>query len=103
MRSKFESRRAGKCHFMRFPWSRNARLPTSIKDVSELEATNDPRGGLQSEEYRQADPRDLVEEGGTVMAGPGGAPQDGDSVEARHRHNVRWRRRHWYRRERQTG
>jgi hypothetical protein len=88
---------------MRFPWSRNARLPTSVKDVSELEAENDPRGGLQSEEYRHADPRDLVEEGGTVMAGPGGAPQDGESVESRHRHNVRWRRRHWYRRERPAG
>ena len=87
---------------MRFPWSRNARLPTSVKDVSELEeeARDDPRGGLQSEEYRHADPRDLVEEGGTVMAGPGGAPQDGESVEERHRHNVRWRRKHWYRRER---
>lgn len=34
------------------------------------------------------------------MAGPGGASQDGDSVEARHRHNAGWRRKHWYRRQR---
>jgi hypothetical protein len=25
----------------------------------------------------------VVEEGGTVMSGPGGAPQEGESVEAR--------------------
>lgn len=49
---------------MRFPWFCNARLPTSVGDVGELEAVDDPRGGLQSEEYRHADPRDLVEEGG---------------------------------------
>jgi hypothetical protein len=43
----------------------------------------DPRGGLQSEKYRKADPRELVEEGDTVMSGPGGAPQEGESVEER--------------------
>ena len=43
----------------------------------------DPRGGLQSDEYRQADPRELVEEEGVVMSGPGGAPQEGESVEER--------------------
>jgi hypothetical protein len=32
---------------------------------------------MQSDEYRHADPRELVEEGGTTMAGPGGAPQEG--------------------------
>lgn len=87
---------------MRWPWSRNARLPTSVKDVSELEAENDPRGGLQSESYRRADPRDLVESGGTVMAGPGGAPQEAETVESRHRWNVAWRRKHWYRRRREA-
>jgi len=31
----------------------------------------------RSEEYRTADPRDVVEtEDGTLMAGPGGTPQD---------------------------
>ncbi|HEV2903147.1 MAG TPA: hypothetical protein VGW30_07775 [Gaiellaceae bacterium] len=29
---------------------------------------DDPRGGMQSDEYRHADPRDVVEEGGTTMA-----------------------------------
>ena len=52
-------------------------------DPHALEREGDPRGGVQSEEYRHADPRDLVEEGGTVMAGPGGAPQEGESVEER--------------------
>ncbi len=45
--------------------------------------SDDPRGGTQSDEYRHADPRDLVEEGGTTMAGPGGAPQEGLSPEER--------------------
>jgi hypothetical protein len=36
----------------------------------------DPRGGLQTREYRTADPRDLVEQEGRVMGGPGGAPQE---------------------------
>ena len=43
----------------------------------------DPRGGLQSGEYRTADPREVVEEDGTVMSGPAGAPQEGESVEER--------------------
>jgi hypothetical protein len=42
-----------------------------------------PRGGLQSEEYRTADPREIVEEDGVAMSGPGGAPQEGESVEER--------------------
>jgi hypothetical protein len=45
----------------------------------------DPRGGLQSERYRSADPRELVEEDGVVMSGPGGTPQEGKSVEERRR------------------
>ena len=44
---------------------------------------SDPRGGLQSEEYRHADPRELVEDEGVVMSGPAGAPQEGESVEER--------------------
>jgi len=44
---------------------------------------DDPRGGMQSDEYRHADPRELVEEGGTTMAGPGGAPQEGLSPQDR--------------------
>jgi hypothetical protein len=32
----------------------------------------DPRGGAQSDAYRNADPRDLVVEDGVAMMGPGG-------------------------------
>jgi hypothetical protein len=47
-------------------------------DPHALDREGDPRGGVQSDAYRQADPRDLVEEDGVVMSGPGGAPQDDD-------------------------
>src|SRR5207253_4746492 len=40
-------------------------------DLHTLDRHGDPRGGVQSDEYRNADPRDVVEEGGTVMAAPG--------------------------------
>jgi hypothetical protein len=43
----------------------------------------DPRGGLQSDEYRHADPRDVVESDGVAMSGPGGAPQEGTLVAER--------------------
>jgi hypothetical protein len=52
-------------------------------DVHALDREGDPRGGVGSDEYRHADPRELVEADGTVMAGPGGAPQEGESVEER--------------------
>ena len=60
--------------------------PTAARqqgDPTVLDREDDPRGGTQSEEYRHADPRDVVEEGGTVMSGPGGAPQEGLSPEER--------------------
>jgi hypothetical protein len=40
---------------------------------------------VQSEEYRSADPRDVVGQDGTAMAGPGGAPQVDTSTEERRR------------------
>jgi hypothetical protein len=52
-------------------------------DVHALDRENDPRGGVQSDEYRTADPREVVEDGGTVMSGPGGAPQEDTSPEER--------------------
>jgi len=52
-------------------------------DPRALDIEGDPRGGVQSEEYRHADPRELVEEDGVVMGGPGGAPQEGESPEER--------------------
>ena len=68
------------------PWRRPGEEDRADKqqgDPHALDVESDPRGGLQSEEYRHADPRELVEEGGTVMAGPGGAPQEDESVEER--------------------
>jgi hypothetical protein len=51
--------------------------------MSENDAQDDPRGGLQSDEYRHADPRDVVVEGDTAISGPAGAPQEELSVEER--------------------
>ena len=42
---------------------------------SPLDHEGDPRGGMQSEEYRTADPREVVQEDGVVMSAPGGTPQ----------------------------
>jgi hypothetical protein len=48
------------------------------------EREREPRQGVETdEEYRQADPRDIVEAEGVAMSGPGGAPQEGESVEER--------------------
>jgi hypothetical protein len=52
-------------------------------DPQALEREGDPRGGLQSEEYRHADPREVVAGEGVAMSGPAGAPQEGESVEDR--------------------
>jgi hypothetical protein len=52
-------------------------------DPHALDRAGDPRGGVQSDEYRHADPRDVVETDGVVMSGPGGAPQEGTSVAER--------------------
>lgn len=62
--------------------------PTAARqhgDPTVLNRADDPRGGTQSDEYRRADPRDVVEEGGTTMSGPGGAPQENLSVDERRR------------------
>ena len=52
-------------------------------DPGALEREGDPRGGLQDETYRTADPRDLVEAEGVAMTGPGGAPQEETSPDER--------------------
>jgi hypothetical protein len=67
-------------------WLRRGQKHSASKqegDVHALDREGDPRGGVQSDEYRSADPRDVVEEQGTVMAGPGGAPQEHKSPEER--------------------
>jgi hypothetical protein len=51
-------------------------------DPHALDVENDPRGGLQSDEYRHARPTDLVVEGDTAMMGPGGAPPRDEDAEA---------------------
>jgi hypothetical protein len=52
-------------------------------NVHALDLEGDPRGGVQSDEYRHAEPRDVVANEGVVMSGPGGAPQEGESVDER--------------------
>ena len=52
-------------------------------DPHALDVEGDPRGGVQSDEYRHAEPTELVEEDGVVMSGPGGAPQEDLSPEER--------------------
>ena len=67
-------------------WSKRRKKHRADKqegDVHALDREGDPRGGVQSDDYRGADPRDVVEEGGTVMSGPAGAPQEGTSPEER--------------------
>jgi hypothetical protein len=69
-----------------FGWLKRDKGPTAAKqqgDPHALDREGDPRGGVQSDDYRTADPRALVEEDGVVMSGPGGAPQEGESVEER--------------------
>jgi hypothetical protein len=51
-------------------------------DPHALDRAGDPRG-VQSKSYRSADPRELVEDEGAAMSGPGGAPQEGEPVEER--------------------
>jgi hypothetical protein len=48
-------------------------------DVHALDREGDPRGGVQSEEYRHAEPDSLVVDDGVAMSGPGGAPQEKDN------------------------
>ena len=45
-------------------------------DVHALDVEGDPRGGVQSDAYRHAEPDTVLESEGVAMAGPGGAPQE---------------------------
>lgn len=70
------------------PWAEEGEEHRADKqqgDPDALAVEGDPRGGLQSPEYRHADPRDVVEEGDVAMSGPGGAPQEETSAEERRR------------------
>jgi hypothetical protein len=57
-------------------------------DVHALDRSGDPRGGVQSDEYRHAQPVEIVEgsapgSGGVAMGGPGGAPQEDSTPDER--------------------
>jgi hypothetical protein len=62
---------------------RERRADKQEGDVHALDRDDDPRGGVQSDEYRHADPREVVVAEGVAMSGPGGAPQEERSVEER--------------------
>ena len=64
-------------------WRKKGQPAKQHGDPHELDREGDPRGGVQSDEYRHADPRDIVEGEGVAMSGPAGAPQEGESVEER--------------------
>lgn len=76
------------------PWAdedEEARAAKQEGDLHALDVEGDPRGGVQSDEYRHADPREVVREADVEMAGPGGAPQEGKSVEQRRAESEAWR------------
>jgi len=52
-------------------------------DVHALDREGDPRGGVQDEAYRHAEPDTVVEAEGVAMSGPGGAPQDDSTPDER--------------------
>ena len=52
-------------------------------DVHGLDREGDPRGGVQDEEYRHAEPDSVVQADGVAMGGPGGAPQEDTSPDER--------------------
>jgi hypothetical protein len=55
-------------------------------DVHALDRSDDPRGGVQSDEYRHATPVEIVEDAGVAMGGPGGSvPEELSADERRER------------------
>src|SRR5205823_2918331 len=79
---RFEPAPGGNTVLVRWFLNR-ARAQSQGDDVHRLDREGDPRGGVQSDAYRHADPRDVVEESGVAMAGPGGAPQEDLSADER--------------------
>ena len=61
----------------------DARAAKQQGDVHALDREGDPRGGIQSDEYRHAEPEQIVESEDVAMTGPGGAPQEDLSPEER--------------------
>ena len=56
-------------------------------DPAALDREGDPRGGLQSPEYRNAPPTDVVESDGVAMSGPGGSPPAEGTADERREQN----------------
>jgi len=52
-------------------------------DPHALDREGDPRGGVQSDEYRHVEPTEVVADEEVVMSCPGGAPQEDLSPEER--------------------
>jgi hypothetical protein len=74
-----EDRELGEGTGRQGPWAdgeEDARAAKQEGDLHALDVDGDPRGGVGSDAYRHADPRDLVEEDGIVMSGPAGSPQE---------------------------
>ena len=66
------------------PWRKKDEKHRADKqqgDVHALDVEGDPRGGVQDDAYRHAEPTDVVEAEGVAMSGPGGAPVADESVE----------------------
>ena len=71
---------------MRTWWKRRGEKHRANKqqgDVHALDREGDPRGGVQDDAYRHADPRDVVVAEGVAMSGPGGAPREDSDAEER--------------------
>lgn len=67
------------------PWEHeeDGRAAKQEGDPDAIDVEGDPRGGLQSDEYRHADPRDVVTDENVAMSGPAGAPQEDLSIDER--------------------
>lgn len=70
------------------PWEKEEEGPRAAKqegDPHALDVAGDPRGGVQADDYRHAEAREIVTEGEVAMSGPAGAPQEERSLEERRR------------------
>lgn len=50
--------------------------PTAARQQGDPTVLEDPDDPRSTDEYKTADPREIVEHAGTAMSGPGGAPQE---------------------------
>ena len=64
---------------------RGGRAAAPPAERGEVGGAGDAPRAARSDEYRAADPREVVEEEGTVTGAPGGSPQDTASADERRR------------------